>query len=162
PRVQFLTSFTGSKDVEHQSGFDRFVVGEKVELKVDKPYGVAMYDGRTYVCDTNSTVVVFDLKSRTVDPLKGAVGPGGLKQPGNISIEPDGTKYVTDPVRGQIVVFDKNDAYVKAYGYLGTWRPVDAVTFEGRLYVADFSNSVVRVFDKASGEEVKKIGDKGE
>jgi hypothetical protein len=162
PRVQFLTSFTGSKDVEEQSGFDRFVVGEKQELKVDKPYGVAMFDGRIYVCDTNSTVVVFDLKSKVFDRLKGAVGPGALMQPVNIFIEPDGTKYVTDPARGQIVVFDRNDAYVRAYGFQGQWRPVDAVTFEDRLYVADFSNAVVRVFDKSTGDVVRTIGDKGE
>jgi hypothetical protein len=162
PRIQFLASFTGSKDVEEQSGFDKFVVGERQELKVDKPYGVAMHAGKIYVCDTNSTVLVFDLKSRTFDRLKGAVGPGGLKEPLNISIEPDGTKYVTDPVRGQVVVYDKDDAYVRAYGFQGQWRPVDAVTFEGLLYVADYASSLVRVFDKATGEPVRTIGDRGE
>jgi hypothetical protein len=162
PRVQFLTSLRGSKDIEEQSGFDKFVVGEKRELPLDKPYGVALFDGRIYVCDTNSSVMVFDMKKKTFDRLKGAAGPGGLRQPLNISIEPDGTKYVTDPVRGQVVVFDRNDAYVRAYGVEGRWRPVDAVPFEDRLYVADAANALVRVFDKKSGDLVRTIGDKGE
>jgi len=162
PRVQYLTSFTGSKDIEEQSGFSKFVVGEKRELKVDKPYGVALFDGKIYVCDTNAGVVVFDLKAKAFERYKGAVGPGALLQPVNISIEPDGTKYVSDPVRGQVVVFDRNDAYVRAYGDSGSWRPVDAVAFEDRLYVADSANGVVRVFDKKSGEVVRLIGDKGE
>src|SRR5512142_3315550 len=52
PRVQYLTSFTGRKDVEQQTAFNQFVVGEKKDVKIDKPYGVAMYDGKIYVCDT--------------------------------------------------------------------------------------------------------------
>jgi DNA-binding beta-propeller fold protein YncE len=162
PRIQYLTSFTGSKDIEEQGGFNKFVVGEKQDLKVDKPYGVALFDGKLYVCDTNSGVVVFDLREKTFGTFKGAAGPGGLRQPVNISIESDGTKYITDPVRGQIVVYDRNDAYVKAYGAPGSWRPVDAVPYEDRLYVADSANGLIHVFDRKSGEVVLKIGDKGE
>ena len=162
PRLQYLTSFSGLKDVETQSAFNRFVVGEKQDVKLDKPYGVGIFDGKIYVCDTNATVVVFDLKKKIFENLKGAVGPGKLVQPTNISIEADGTKYVADPARGQIVAFDRDDQYVKAYGEPGSWRPVDAVAFEDRLYVADVSNHLVKVFDKASGELIKTIGDKGE
>lgn len=163
PRVQFLTSYAGLKDVEEQSAFNRFVVGEQQNQRLDKPYGVGIYDGKIYVCDTNTTVMIFDLKNKQYRPLKAATeGEGKLTEPLNISIEKDGTKYVTDPVRGQIVVFDKDDEYVKAYGTPGNWRPVDAVPFEDRLYVADITNSQVKVFDKASGEMVKVIGDTGE
>ena len=161
PRIQYLTSFTGSKDIEEQSGFDKFVVGEKQELKVDKPYGVALFDGKVYVCDTNAGVLVFDLQKKTFGRLVGAVGPGALRQPLNIHIERDGTKYVTDPLRGQVVVFDAKDAYVRAVGTSASWRPVDAVTWEDRLYVADAANGLVRVFDKASGEALLTFGDKG-
>jgi hypothetical protein len=162
PRIQYLTSFTSSKDIEEQSGFNKFVVGEKTELKVDKPYGVALYDGRLYVCDSNSGLVVFDLKQKTFDRMKGAVGPGGLLQPLNISVEPDGTKYVSDPVRGQVVVFDRADAYLRAYGTQGSWRPVDAVPYGDELYVADSTKGLVRVVDKKTGEVVRTIGDKGD
>ena len=162
PRLQFLTAFNGLKDIEEQSGFDRFVVGEKLNLELDKPYGVAMYDGKIYVCDTNTTVIVLDLKKKLFSSMAGAVGPGRLTQPVNISIEPDGTKYVTDPVRGQVVIFDKDDNYLRAIGEPGTWKPVDAVPFGDRLYVADNANGLVKVFDKASGELLKSIGDKGD
>ncbi len=162
PRVQYLISFSGLRDIEEQSAFNRFVVGEKEDLKVDKPYGVAIYDGKIYVCDTNASVAVFDLKRKRFEPLQGAVGPGRLSQPLNISIDADGTKYVTDPARGQVVAFDRNDDYVTAYGTPGSWRPVDAVRFEDRLYVADMGNGVVKVFDLHSGAALKTIGDKGE
>jgi len=162
PRIQFLTAFNGLRDIEEQSGFNRFVVGEKLNLQLDKPYGVAIYDGRIYVCDTNTTVIVLDLKKKQFSSMAGAVGPGRLTQPVNISIEADGTKYVADPVRGQIVVFDRADAYLRAIGEPGAWKPVDAVTFGDLLYVADNANGLVKVFDKLSGELLKTIGDKGD
>ena len=162
PRLQYLTSFSSSKDVEEQSSFNKFVVGARQDVKVDKPYGVGIHDAKLYVCDTNATVVVFDLEARSFGPLKGASGAGRLMQPTNISIESDGTKYVADPVRGQIVEFDRNDEYVKAYGRAGGWRPVDAVPIKDRLYVADIANGLIHVFDKSSGEEVKVIGHEGD
>lgn len=162
PRLQYLTAFNGLKDIEEQSGFNRFVVGEKLNLELDKPYGVAMYDGKIYVCDTNTTVIVLDLEKKLFSSMAGAVGPGRLTQPVNISIEADGTKYVSDPVRGQVVVFDRSDAYLRAIGEPGSWKPVDAVPFGDRLYVADNANGLVKVFDKASGELLKTIGDKGD
>jgi hypothetical protein len=160
PRIQYLTAFSSLKDVEQQSAFNRFVVGEKPDVKLDKPYGVAVFDGKIYVCDTNTGIVLFDLKHKSFGPLKGAVGPGQLTQPVNISIESDGTKYVADPVRGQVVAFDRNDDYLKAYGSPGAWRPVDAVPFADRLYVADRGNGLVKVFDKQSGDLIKNIGDR--
>lgn len=162
PRIQYLTSFTGLKDIEEQSSFNKFVVGEKQDLRLDKPYGVAIYDGKIYVCDTNSTVFVFDLNAKTYSALKGANGSGKLVQPLNISIESDGTKYVADPVRGQVVVFDREDNFLKAYGQAGKWRPVDAVPLGEFVYVADPANKVVSVLKKDSGEVVRNIGDKGE
>jgi len=162
PRIQYLTYFTGVKDIEEQSSFNKFVVGEKENRQLNKPYGIAIHDGKIYVCDVNETVVVFDLKEKTYSFLKGAVGPGMLQQPVNISITADGTKYVSDPVRGQVVAFDRNDAFIKAYGAPGGWRPVDAVAFEDRLYVADMGHGVVTIFNRESGEMVGSIGDKGE
>jgi DNA-binding beta-propeller fold protein YncE len=157
-----LISYTGLKDVEEQTSFNKFVVGEKQNRRLDKPYGVGIYDGKIYVCDTNDTVIVFDLKSKSFTGMPGAGGQGKLLEPINISIDPDGVKYVTDPQRGQVVAFDARDEYLRAYGLPGNWKPVDAVSYGDRLYVVDNQNAVVKVFDKNSGEIVKTIGDKGE
>ena len=162
PRIQYLTAFSSRKDVEEQSGFNKFVVGEQQDVKLDKPYGVAIHEGKIYVCDTNATVVVFDLAAKSFAILAGAAGQGKLVQPVNVTIDERGRKYVADPGRGQIVVFDAQDAYLRAYGTPGDWRPVDAVPFAGRLYVADSAKGLVKVFDQESGELVKAIGDQGE
>jgi DNA-binding beta-propeller fold protein YncE len=163
PRLQFLTSFVGSIDVEpKKTEFSKFVSGKNdIITRLDKPYGVAIQDGRIYVCDTNSTVIVFDLNKKTFAPLEGAQGRGKLLQPVNISIDKDGNKYVSDPVRGQVVMFDKNDFYVKAYGTPGDWKPVDAVVYEDKLYVAD-AKGEIKVFSLETGELVQTFGRLGE
>lgn len=164
PRVQYLTSFTSSKDIESKkSAFAQFVTGAReIVRRLDKPYGVAIRGGKIYVCDTNQTVMVFDLNNKTFEPLQGAQGQGKLVQPINISIDKDGNKYVADPVRKQVVVFDKNDFYVKAYGTNEDWKPVDALVYEDKLYVADSHNSEVKVFDLATGDLLKRLGKQGE
>jgi DNA-binding beta-propeller fold protein YncE len=162
PRIQFLKSYEGAKDIEEKkSAFETFVTGEKESQRIlDKPYGVAIYHGKIYVCDTNSTVMVFDMQKKTFEPLQGAKGQGKLIQPLNISIDSQGNKYVTDPIRQQVVIFDKNDFYVKALGGPGDWKPVDAVYYDGLVYVADIKNGEIRVFDKGTGEIVRTFGRK--
>lgn len=153
PRIQFLTSFRGARDIEPpKSAFWRFISGGKERsLVLDKPYGIAGWKGKIYICDTNSTVIVVNLDDRTFAPLEGARGAGKLVQPLNISIDKNGNKYVTDVLRGQVVMFDKNDTYVKAFGPLEGWKPVDAAAFEGLLYVVDNKSADVKVFDIQSG-----------
>jgi len=164
PRLQWLTSLMGAKDIEaKRSSFETFITGEKESgARLDKPYGVAVQKGKIYVCDTNATVMVFDLEKRSYGPLQGAMGPGKLLQPLNISIDRDGNKYVSDTVRQQVVVFDRNDKYVKVFGLPGAWKPVDALVFEDKLYVADIKNGEIHVFDKTTGNPVKRFGKKGE
>ncbi len=160
PRLQWLANFTGEKDIEgEKSGFEAYLTGEKESGKrLDKPYGVALWYGKIYVCDSNSTVFVFDLDKKTYSPMEGATGPGRLLQPINIEIDEEGNKYVTDTVRLQVAVFDRDDRFVKAFGKPGTWRPVDAVPFEDKLYVSDIKNGVIWVLDKKTGRELKRIG----
>lgn len=164
PRIQFLTSFTGEKDIAaEKSFFEKFLFGGKEsQNRLDKPYGIAVHGGRIYVCDTNQTVMVFDLEKKTFGPLEGARGAGKLVQPINISIDREGNKFVTDPLRKQVVVFDKNDSYVTAFGVNADWKPVDAAPYEDRLYVVDIKNGEIVVFDKKNGEILFRFGRKGE
>ena len=163
-RVQFLTFYTGEKDIyRRKSFFEAFITGASESGKrLDKAYGVAMREGKIYASDTNLSVMVFDLEKKEYYQLQGAQGMGKLIQPINIRIDADGGKFVSDPGRGQVVVFDKNDFYVAAFGSADLWRPVDAVPYEDQLYVADMKNYCITVLDKRSGTVLKKIGQTGE
>lgn len=163
PRIQFLTSLSSADDIEpDKSGFERFVTGTKEKLRrLDKPYGIASSKGKIYVCDTNATVMVFDLENKKYAPLPGAQGLGVLTQPLNISIDGAGNKYVSDPIRGQVIMFDRNDFYVKAFGTPDWWKPVNAAAYEDMLYVADAKNGEIKVVELQSGTLVRSIGREG-
>ena len=162
PRIQFLKSYRSSLDLAaRKSAFWAFVTGgyDKPTI-LDKPYGIAGYKGKIYVCDTNKGVMVIDLEKSTLAQLRGAQGLGKLMQPLNISIDKEGNKYVTDVLRSQVVMFDKNDFYVKAFGPVEGWKPTDAVAFEGLLYVVDIKSAEVKVFDIQSGALRNALGNR--
>lgn len=164
PRLQYLTHFNGETDiVAKKSAFAAFITGaQESKRRLDKPYGLAVANGKIYVADVNEGVIVFDLEKREYGGLQGAGGMGKLVQPINIRIDSEGNKYVSDPIRGQVVVFDKNDFYVTAFGMPENWKPVDAVPYQGELFVADMKNGEIAVLNKKDGTLQRRFGQIGE
>lgn len=161
PRIQYLKTFSSAIDVSSgKSGFRDFVFGgSDFETKLlQKPYGVAIHDGAIYVVDMRGAgYAVFDIandSSRIVRPK----GAGALKKPINITVDSDGTRYVTDTQRNQVVVFNANDRYVKAFGSSGQFKPGDVAIAGDRLFVSDLHNHQIVILDKASGEELGRFG----
>lgn len=165
PRFQYLTGFNGTGDFDDKtSGIDSFLgTGGGDSYRLKKPYGVAMTKGSLYVADSQSTVWKFDLANKKVMRLQGDQGQGKLVQPIGVTVDPEGNKYVADPVRGSVVKYDKNDFYVKAYTSSEPWKPVAAEVFEGHLYVVDSTHQKggIKVFALDSGELLSTIGQSG-
>lgn len=163
PRIQYLATFSSSKDVQEQkSGFSDFVLGKDKDKDVEaieKPYGVAMYEGKIYAVDTRGpSYVVMDLIAGKYTTVYGD-GGGHMVKPINITIDRDGNKYITDTGRNQILVFDKNERYVRSYGKDGQFKPADVAVVGDRLFVADLKDHEIEILDKASGSSIGKIGD---
>jgi DNA-binding beta-propeller fold protein YncE len=164
PRLQFLTKFSSSLDVGTKSkGFRDFVFGgeDNERALIEKPYGVAAFDGAVYVVDARGGGYgVFDVannSSRFVRPS----GAGALQKPINITIDADGTRYVTDTQREQVLVYDTNDRFVRAIGDPGQFRPVDVAIDGDRLYVTDVMHHQVHVLDKRTDEILLTFGEAG-
>jgi DNA-binding beta-propeller fold protein YncE len=150
PRLQFLTSFSSEVDLGRNTGFLDFVTGRRTSPNpLVKPYGLALKDGKVFVCDTMANAVeVFDLarkQARYFAPR----GEGRLLMPINITIDGDGTRYVADTSRNQVVIFNKDGNYVAAMGVKDEMKPCDVAINANRLYVADLKGHGVRVYDKA-------------
>jgi len=164
PRIQYLATFSGPNDVAAaRSSFLDFIVGkEAVETDVvRKPYGVAIHDGQIFVVDTRGGgYAVFDLKNRRFRTVQGS-GGGKLLKPINITIAPDGTRYVTDTGRNQVIVFDRQDGYVRAYGMAEQFKPGDVAVQGDRVYISDLKHHVVQVLDRQSGQTLIRIGRSG-
>lgn len=162
PRVQHLATFASARDLEttkESGGLKDFLLGEeKVENALVRPYGVAMSEGNIYVADSRGPgLAVFDLKTRKFSLMSGS-GAGRMQRPINVAIDADGTKYVTDTARNQVLVYDKGDRYLAAYGGKDEFKPVDVAIAGDRLYVVDIEHHEVQVLDKRSGKLQFKFG----
>lgn len=163
PRLQFLTQLSAASDVTPRRGpLARLVLGEEqVDDGPVKPYGLAIHDGVVYVCDTKRNLVnLFDLRGRRFGYL-GFEGPGRLRKPINVRVGEDGTKYVADAERHEIVTFGPDDAYRGAFGADELKRPVDVALANGRVYVCDAETCEIVVFDRSTREPLSRFGGKG-
>ena len=131
-----------------------FLTGEKAAAKeLNKPYGAVAYDKKIFVCDTAmGSVLVIDLQTERMGMLE-AKGEGRLVTPLNIAIDrADGTAYVADSTREQVVIFDKQGNYLAAMGKKDEMRPRDVAVGADRIYIADLKGHNVRVFNKTTRE----------
>lgn len=155
PRIQFLARYSAASDLAGDGGgLKSFVLGEEGSAGhlVQKPYGVALHQGKIYVADTRGPgYAVFDVRNRRTDYIYGH-GNGRMQKPINISIDGDGTKYVTDTGRDQVLVFDARDRFVGAFGVPDQFKPIDTLIVGDRLYVSDLYHHRIHVLDKTSGE----------
>lgn len=165
PRVQFLTWASGANQVEPAKGsFEQFVLGDDpvATRSINKPYGVAVRDGVAYVCDTKGLCLCrLDFKNGTFSVIAER-GPGRLRKPINIVIDPLGYKFVVDPVRKQVVVFGPEDKYVNAFDVPEPCHPVDIALYEKELYVLDNDDTCqIVVMDRSTGEVLRSFGGPG-
>lgn len=164
PRIQHLATFSGERDFARPGGsFAKFILGDDSSSarRLQRPYGIAMFEGKLYVADTQAPgLVVFDLVQKRFALFTGS-GQGRMRRPINVTIDTDGTKYVTDTARNQILVYDRDEGFVAAFGAHGQFRPVDTAIAGERLYVADLQHDEVHVLDKRSGKPLFKFGKTG-
>jgi DNA-binding beta-propeller fold protein YncE len=150
-RIQYLTSFGSESDLGGQSKFNQFIMGEQKILRpITKPYGVTMRGGKIYVCDTQAAnVCIVDVNKRTLRPFK-PIGQAALKMPINVAADDDGTFYVTDSGRKQVLIYNKEGELLEALGKKGEMEPCGIALAGDRLYVSDLANHCVRVYEKAT------------
>jgi DNA-binding beta-propeller fold protein YncE len=163
PRIQHLKTLTGERDLgAPASGLAKFVLGDETTAQqLKQPYGVGMYQGKLYVVDSRAPgIAVFDLAKQRFELMTGSPN-GRMKRPINITIDGDGTKYVTDTGRDQVLVFDRSDRFVAAYGVDGQFKPVDTAIAGERLYVVDIQHHQVQVLEKRTGKHLFTFGSAG-
>ncbi len=163
PLIQYLHTFSSQNDVgEEMGGFAKFIIGDEEGMTtINKPYGTAIHDGKIYVVDTRGGgYAIFDVKQQVFSFVIGS-GGGVLRKPINIAIDKAGNKYITDTGRDQIVVFDVNDEYLRAYGVDGEFKPSDVALSGNQLFVSDLLHHNIHVLDKQSGREITTISSVG-
>ncbi len=106
-------------------------------------------------------VVIIDLVEKKFDLLRDK-RLGKLKDPTGIWITEDDFKYVADSKRKQVVVFGKNNEFIRAYGDKNLFdKPLDVAVYGSSVYVIDFNKHQLFVLDRDTGKHVKTIGGGG-
>ena len=150
PRIQFLTTFESDAQLGRTRSFSDYIIGEsKPSDPLIKPYGLAVHDGNVFVCDTVAdNIMVFDMKSRRAAPFA-PQGEGKVRLPINITVDQDGTRYVADTGRAQVLIYNAEGIFLEAMGKKDEMKPSDVAVSSDRLYVTDLLNHCVRVYGKA-------------
>lgn len=165
PRIQFVRSFRTSKDVtERESGaLAKVVFGKEDEslTAIQKPYGVAMRNGRIYVCDIRGrNLTVLDLTQRQVR-LVGVTGLHPLAHPVDVALADDGEIYVADNERDAIMVYDAQERFSRIMGRKGM-EPISVAVHADRLYVCDKLGQRIEILDRRSGATIGTFGTVGD
>jgi len=164
PRLQFLHAISGGHDLgKGQSAFREFLVGKHQYQTLGRPYDVGAAKDRIYVMDRMyRKIVIFDLVQKELSFLNDT-GVGSLGDPSGIWVSEDDFKYVADMQRKQVVVFDANDAFFRAYGGKEVFeKPVDVAVYGSRVYVVDMEKDQLIILDKATGDVIRAVGEKGD
>lgn len=163
PRIQHLVSLTTLNDLKvSKSIFTDFILGEQsTESLVTKPYGIALFNGKLYVVDAaKAGYAVLNLKTRQRKFITGGAS-GRMQKPINISIDKNGTKYVSDTGRAQVLIFDRDDKFVRALGIKGQFKPSDVAIADERIFVTDLNSHSIKVLDKFTDKQINQIGKVG-
>jgi hypothetical protein len=139
--------------------------GRTIPLKA--PVGLCRFDDHTLLAVSNGAVVRVRLDDGAVTPLITA----GLSAPDNITLDKQGTIYVSDwGTSFQVKAFDVEGKFLRAIGkeggrpWVGAWDPNGmlvprgmAVTDKGELYVTEDDGTPPRisVWNAASGTFVR-------
>lgn len=166
PKLQFLLSITTESDIGGgaSSGLKDWLIGRrKASKQIARPQDIGSVKGKVYVLDrTFKKVLVLDLAKKSLDYIQDE-REGALGDPMGLWVSDDDTKYVADVLRKQIIVFDKDNKFVRSYGEKGQLeRPMDVAVFQDRLYVIDFDKSALVVIDKATGKTLQTVGEAGD
>jgi sugar lactone lactonase YvrE len=174
PRLQFLMGFSGEGDLRGNSdAFKTFVVGKAPPKRpISKPYGLALRSNQLYVCDTVLRLLeIIDLDKRQLRYFS-PEGAGRLRTPINVTVDQDGTRYVTDTSRHQVLIYRADDTFAGAIGReaprmpqttgshlqinraeeagaADLWTPTDVAVSADRLYITDLKSHSVQVYNKA-------------
>jgi len=168
PRLQFLRSITGEEDMgkKEQGAFERFLSGERPPSlkRIGRSYDIGAVKGRIYISDRYfKRILIIDLEKNEFDYIKDKEGWGALADPSGIWVTEDDMKYVADMKRKQVVVFGRDNKFLRSYGKKGQFdKPLDVAVYKNRVYVCDVNKHMIIVVDKNTGKTIQKIGGIGD
>lgn len=164
PRLQFLKSISGQHDLDgKRNAFIDYLIGEPQDALLGKPYDVCATKGKIFILDRmNKNLAIIDLEKGSLSFLNDR-GNGRLADPAGIWVSSGEVKYIADMKHRQVLVFDRDNAFLRSYGSAAIFeKPVDVAVDAKYVFVVDLIREQLVILDKASGAIVRAVGDKGD
>lgn len=152
PRIQYLTSFSSSKDFKKpQSAFNKFVLGEENPLPVIKPYGITIHKNKIYICDTGlGGLEILDMENKTFEYFI-PKGLGKLQLPINCALDDRDFIYVADGNRKQVVVYNDKKTFEQAITLNEDCKPTDVAVDGSIIWISALDDHSIHMYDKFTG-----------
>lgn len=157
-KLIYITSFSGSEDIETASKFKEYVAGKTPAKPIVRPYGVSFSENKIYVCDIGTnTIAIYDLKENTFEYFS-PTGQGKFSSVINCFVDENDYLYAADIKRKEVLVFDKERNFLSAIRGDSTFKPSDVFVTADKIYVSSI-NSKVFIFDKTTHELLMSFPD---
>ncbi len=149
-RIQFLTSISNSEDIEgKQSMFTTYIAGPKEVKPIKKPMGLHIQGGKIFICDPAvGGLEIIDLDNMSFNYFNPG-GRGTINVPRNCFVDDEGTLFVCDLKRNEIVVFNKDLEFVNSFGDK-KFIPNDIFVTGDTIFASDPVNHRINVYSKSS------------
>ena len=163
PRLQFLLAISSDADIPGaRRGLTRALLGDDPLRQLVRPRGVRVHDGIIYVADAGlRTVVKIDLENKLLDWIRDE-GSGKLEAPLGLDLAADGTLFVADQGRRQVLAYAAGDhRFLRAYGDPESLLPTAVLALGEKLFVSDITDHEIEIYDRHSGARVGTLGEEG-
>ena len=165
PKIEYLSSFSKSKDIEAESSFlkkiwNRVVGRDPIEEMLIQPVGITGdNDGNIYVADPGAKCVhVFNQTQRKYNKLLGTRSIV-LKSPIGVAVSDAGLIFISDSELKEILVFNKvGDFQFTINGYFQ--QPTGICINKDALYVTDTKLNKIFIFN-LNGSYLFEFGSPG-
>ncbi len=159
PRIQYLTSISGSSAVNNRSRFGSFVNGAETEQKMAKPYCMSMRNGNLYICDPGiAGLEIIDMEHKRYETFN-PPGAAQLRAPLNCFVDIKNCLYVADPGRHDVVLFDSMRNYIGKLSDTGIFKPTDVMVNGDEVWVTNPDNHRLNIYDKNTRELIRYFAD---
>lgn len=143
--------------------FERFLIGEAEEIRLEEPVAVGGVGDILYIVDAVPRIVYkYDLALDAISPVKD-IATQFAGSPGNIYVAQDRSFYIVDSIGKRVIHFGEDGVVQGIFQDLANLsRPMDVFVNEenGDVFVADGSYSHIVVFNKF-GRATHAIGSRG-
>lgn len=163
PRVRYVRSIWGDKDLTRKSDALDILAGEGLSNDLVKPFSVTTdATGKIFVADTARRIVfVFDETAAKTSFLGMREKP--FKQPVCVAVDAAGRIYVTDTIYDTVMVFSPDDRLIAQYGKGVLDGPSGVAVDDSRrrVYVVSTKTHRIEAFSLDDGRHLFGFGSRG-